>query len=78
MLEQMDNCEGSMTTCDTPLLFPLVLTQVNKVEQQVEKTVLTIHEASSTQLPEQYFYQSELDQTIAPEPPPSFLIPLLI
>ena len=77
-MTKMVSCESAMTACEKPLLVPLVLVPVNKVEQQVDITIIAIHEVPTARISEQYFYQSKFDQTIAPEPPPSFLIPLLI
>lgn len=71
-------CESSMTACDTPLLIPIVVAPVNKIEQQVNITIFAIHEVPTARISEQYFHQSKLDQTSAPEPPPSYRIPLLI
>ena len=71
-------CESSMTACDTPLLIPIVVATVNKIEQRVDETIDILDQEASFYIFEQYVQYGNLDRTAAPEPPPAFLLPLLI
>jgi len=75
---QMVTCESSMAACDTPLLIPIVVAPVNKIEQRVDETIDILNIETELYFFEQPVRYTNIDWTAVPEPPPSFLIPLLI
>jgi len=66
-----------MTACDTPLLIPIIVATVNKIEHRVDETITILHKETSFYVFEQIVQYGNLDRTAAPEPPPAFLLPLL-
>jgi len=77
-LAQIVTCESSMTACDTPLLIPIVVATVNKIEQRVDETINILHKETSFYIFEQYVQYGNLEWTAVPEPPPAYNSPLLI
>ncbi len=77
-MEQIEDCEGSLTACDFAVLVPIVVAPINVVEQRIENHMVQLLSIPIVQVPEQFVYTTDLWTIQAPEPPPSFLTPLLI
>lgn len=67
-----------MVACEHPLMIPLVVAPIVKVEQQVERSITDLSVIASTFPADQDFQIDDLDKNLAAEPPPAYLPPLLI
>lgn len=72
------DCDSSMITCDTALLFPIAVAPINIVEQRVEDQIVALFSIPITLVLEQIAYTISTQATPIHEPPPSHQTPLLI